>query len=60
VLARLKSWVRGRRHIPTPEELEGRGEAERLLEEKDTLRALDRFGPRDMVPGSREDTGRPR
>jgi hypothetical protein len=43
--------------LDTPEELEAREEGRRLLEDKDTYRTLDRFGP-DMTSGGRRDAGR--
>ena len=43
--------------LDTREELEAREEGRRLLEDKDTYRALDRFGP-DMTAGGRRDAGR--
>ena len=62
VFARLTAWVRRRRKAPpedldTPEELEAREEGRRLLEDKDTYRALDRAGP-PMTSGMRRDAGR--
>jgi hypothetical protein len=50
MFARLAAWLRHRRAAPpedldTPEELEAREEGRRLLEDKDTYRALGRGGP---------------
>jgi len=53
LLARLR-----RREPLTPEELAAREEARELLDDKETYRALDRFGPRDAVPGTKRDAGR--
>ena len=58
MFARLREWVRGQRRPPTPEELEAREEGRRLLDDKETYRVLDRFGPRDVSEGTRRDTGR--
>jgi hypothetical protein len=62
MLRRLTAWVRRRRVAPpddldTREELEAREEGRRLLEDKDTYRALGHSGP-DMTSGARRDTGR--
>jgi hypothetical protein len=63
VFARLTAWIRGRREpkapedLDTSEELEAREEARRLLEDKDTYRALGRSGP-DVTSGTRRDAGR--
>jgi hypothetical protein len=62
VLGRLTTWLRRGRDAPpedldTREELEAREEAQRLLEDKDTYRALGRTGP-DMTSGARRDAGR--
>jgi hypothetical protein len=56
------AWLRRGRVAPpedldTPEELEAREEGRRLLEDKDTYRALDRAGP-PMTSGTRRDAGR--
>ena len=62
MFARVTAWFRRRRETPpeeldTPEELEAREEGRRLLEDKDTYRALGRSGP-DMTSGTRRDAGR--
>jgi hypothetical protein len=54
VLTRLVEWVRSIRRPPTADQLEVRKEAQEVLDEKDTIRALDRFGPE----GFTTDTGR--
>ena len=59
---RLTAWLRRKHEGPpedldTREKLEAREEGRRLLEDKDTYRALDRFGP-DMTAGGRRDAGR--
>ena len=61
MFARVTAWLRRRRVAPpedlhTPEELEAREEGRRLLEDKDTYRALDRGGP-PMTSGTRRDAG---
>jgi hypothetical protein len=58
VLSRLRQWLRGRRESLTPEELEGRDEGRRLLDDKETYRVLDRFGPRDATEGTKRGAGR--
>jgi hypothetical protein len=45
MLRRLKEWIREARRPPTMEEVEARKDAQRLLEEKETVRVLDRYGP---------------
>jgi hypothetical protein len=62
MFARLAARLRRRRVAPpedldTREELEAREEGRRLLEDKDTYRALGRAGP-DMTSGMRRDAGR--
>jgi hypothetical protein len=42
---RLRSWLREIRRPPTMEELAAKEEAREILDEKDTTRVLDRFGP---------------
>jgi hypothetical protein len=58
VLSRLRQWLRRPRRSLTPEELEARDEARRLLDDKETYRVLDRFGPRDTTEGTKRDAGR--
>jgi hypothetical protein len=61
MFARLAAWLRRRRHedlpddLDTQEELDAREEGRHLLEDKDTYRALARFGP-DGTPGTPRDT----
>jgi hypothetical protein len=38
-------WFRSIRRPPTADQLEAREEAEEILDQKDTIRVLDRFGP---------------
>ena len=63
MLARLSAWLRRRRHehppedLDTPEELDAREEGRRLLDDKDTYRALGRSGP-DATSGTWRDAGR--
>jgi hypothetical protein len=57
MLRRLLGRLR-RRSSLTPEELAAREEGRQLLEDKETYRALDRFGPRDAVPGTKRDARR--
>ena len=62
VFRRLTAWLRRKHEGPpedldTREELEAREEGRRLLEDKDTYRALGRSGP-DMTSGARRDAGR--
>lgn len=62
MFGRLTALLRRRRVAPpedldTREELEAREEGRRLLEDKDTYRALGRAGP-DMTSGPRRDAGR--
>ena len=45
VLTRLVEWFRSIRRPPTADQLEAREEAEEILDQKDTIRVLDRFGP---------------
>lgn len=54
MLTRLVGWLRLIRQPPTAEELAAREEAQEILDRKDTIRALDRFGPE----GSTTDIGR--
>jgi hypothetical protein len=56
VLKRLRARVREARRPPTREELEAREEGRKILEERDTVRVLDRVGPE----GFTTDTGRDR
>jgi hypothetical protein len=56
MLRRLREWIRELRRPPTAEELAAREEAEELLEERDTIRALARTGPDQFT----SDTGRER
>jgi hypothetical protein len=58
VLSRSESGCEGGRRSLTPEELEARDEARRLLDDKETYRVLDRFGPRDMTEGTKRDASR--
>lgn len=55
MLERLRSWLREIRRPPTMEELAAREEAREILDERDTIRVLDRYGPE----GFSTDTGRP-
>jgi hypothetical protein len=45
VLTRLVEWFRSIRRPPTADQLEAREEAQEILDQKDTIRILDRFGP---------------
>jgi hypothetical protein len=54
VLNRLRRWIRELRRPPTREELAARAEAEEILDERDTVRALGSYGPE----GFTTDTGR--
>ncbi len=53
---RLRDWIRELRRPPTMEELQAREEAEELLDERDTIRALSHSGPEEFT----SDTGRER
>ena len=53
MLKRFRSWLREIRRPPTMEELAAREEAREILEERDTVRVLDRYGPE----GFTTDTG---
>lgn len=51
---RLPQWLRRReRHVPTPEELAARDEGRRMLDDLETLCALDRLGPRGLTSDTR-------
>jgi hypothetical protein len=54
MLARVRAWIREARRPPTREELAARDEAKEILDRKETVRVLDRFGPEGITT----DTGR--
>ena len=55
MLTRLVEWFRSIRQPPTADELEARKEAQEILDQKDTIRALDRFGPEGFTTDIRRD-----
>jgi hypothetical protein len=54
VLARLSAWIRRLRRPPTADQLEARKEAEQLLDDRDTYRALALGGPDFSSESGRE------
>lgn len=55
MLTRVVEWLRSIRQPPTVEELAAREEAQEILDQKDTIRALDRFGPEGFTTESGRD-----